>query len=162
MARIRNYCNVRIRIQQKMKEQINKKKLFIILVLWILACRTTVYVYCTHCTVVWNRKWQIRVVGRFFFLIGFKVFLKNDFQIRLNNMGLIRIRILKTSWIPNKTFWIPHTVFINPVFADFLHSYIAKSHIYSTVLCQYYGYLFFWNFPLQTLRVLHFLASFCR
>ena len=50
------------RIQQNMKEQINKN----VISLWILD-----FVYCR--TVVWNRKWQI--VDRFFFKIEFKVVL---------------------------------------------------------------------------------------
>ena len=65
-----------------MKEEINKKKLFLILGLWILDC-----VYCR--TVVWNRKWQIGSwYGRFFFLIEFKVLFLNNFQIYLNRMVL--------------------------------------------------------------------------
>ena len=57
----------RIRIQQNMKEQMNKN----IISLWILY-----FVYCR--TVLWNRKWQI--VDRFFFMIEFKVVLFTIFK----------------------------------------------------------------------------------
>ena len=61
---------IRIRIEQERKSRLIK--------IQFLDCST----------VIWNRKWQI--VGRFFFLIDYKVF-SNNFLIWLNNMGRIRI-----------------------------------------------------------------------
>ena len=47
----------------------------------------------TLCTVGprMKKKWQI--VDKFFFMIEFKVFFFNNFQIYLNNIGWIRIRM---------------------------------------------------------------------
>ena len=72
-------------IKLNMKEQINKN----VISLWILD-----FVYCR--TVVWNRKWQI--VDRFFFMIEFKVVIY-IFQIYLNNIGWIRIRMDPELWL---------------------------------------------------------------
>ena len=67
------------RIQQQMKELKNKEFIsFFTLGLWILDWRT----------IVLSRKWKIFGTGIIFY-IDYKVFLKDNLQIRLNNIDTI-------------------------------------------------------------------------